>query len=127
LLLGFTFGGLLLAHKGVPIHPALWSLLPAHMEFLLIGWVVQLTMGVAFWVAPRFWKAPRRGNETGAYLALWLLNAGILLVAGAVLLSAFSPWDTWALLLGRVLEMLAAAAFATHLWQRIVGRNYQPG
>jgi hypothetical protein len=84
-------------------------------------------MGVAFWVAPRFWKTPRRGNETGAYVALWLLNAGILLVAGAVLLREIPPWDAWALLLGRVLEMSAAAAFAIHLWQRIVGRNYQPG
>ncbi len=41
LLLGFTFGALLLAHKGVPLHPALWSWLPAHIEFLLMGWIVQ--------------------------------------------------------------------------------------
>ena len=42
LLLGFTAGALLLAHKGQPLHPALWSLLPArtlsvHIEWLLIG------------------------------------------------------------------------------------------
>lgn len=127
LLLGFTFGGLLLAHKGVPIHSALWSLLPAHIEFLLIGWVVQLTMGVAFWIAPRFWKSPRRGNETGAYLAICLLNAGLLLVATSPLLREIPPADSWAMLLGRLAEASAAAAFAHHLWQRIVGRNYQPG
>jgi hypothetical protein len=124
LLLGFTFGGLLLAHKGVPIHPALWSLLPAHIEFLLVGWVVQLTMGVAFWVAPRFWQPPRRGNESGAHLAIWLLNAGLLLVAGSALFGGVAAG--WALLLGRGLEVAAAAAFAIHLWQRIVGRDFQP-
>ena len=54
LLVGFTVGAFLLAHKGVPLHPALWSLLPAHIEFLLMGCVVQLTMGVAFWILPRY-------------------------------------------------------------------------
>ena len=45
LILGFTFGGLLLTHKGIPLHPSLWAWLPAHIEFLLMGWIVQLTMG----------------------------------------------------------------------------------
>ncbi|WP_374686031.1 hypothetical protein, partial [Promineifilum sp.] len=81
LLLGFTLGALLLAHKGQPLHPALWGWLPAHIEWLLIGWVAQLTLGVAFWILPRFWKEPRRGNTTGAYVALVLLNAGIWLVS----------------------------------------------
>ena len=31
LLLGFTLGGLMLWNKGLPIHPVLWRLLPAHM------------------------------------------------------------------------------------------------
>jgi heme/copper-type cytochrome/quinol oxidase subunit 1 len=126
LLLGFTVGGLLLANKGVPFYPLLWLLLPAHIEFLLIGWIVQLTMGVAFWIAPRFWRAPRRGNERGAVVALWLLNMGILLVAGSTLLSRAAPGSEWSLALGRGLEVAAAAAFTIHLWQRIVGRNYQP-
>ena len=66
LLLGFTLGALILANKGMFLHPAIWGWLPAHIELLLVGWIVQLVMGVAFWIAPRFWKAPRRGNETGA-------------------------------------------------------------
>ena len=71
LLAGFTVGALLLANKGQPLHPALWSLLPAHIEWLLLGWVAQLTLGVAFWILPRFWKEPRRGNTTGAALAIF--------------------------------------------------------
>ena len=121
LLIGFTVGGLLLAHKGVYIHPVLWRWLPAHIEFVLMGWVTQLVMGVAFWIAPRFLKAPRRGNETGAKAAFVLLNLGVFLATTR----PFFGTPLWVLLLGRVLELLAVVAFGLHLWQRIVGRNFQ--
>ncbi len=119
LLLGFSLGGLLLAHKGVPLHPRLWSWLPAHIEFLLIGWTVQLTLGVAFWILPRFWRPPRRGNVTGAYLAFGLLNGGIWLVVAGTSLALPGPW----LILGRALELGAVVAFAHAAWPRIVGRD----
>ncbi|MEJ2750657.1 MAG: hypothetical protein P8183_22540 [Anaerolineae bacterium] len=45
LLLGFTVGGLLLANKGVPFYPALWGWLPAHIEFLLMGWIAGAAVG----------------------------------------------------------------------------------
>lgn len=119
LLLGFTFGALLLAHKGEPLHPALWNWLPAHIEWLLIGWVAQLTLGVAFWIMPRYWKEPRRGNATGAYVAIVLLNVGIWLATlGPVLW--LSPF---VLIAGRVLEVGAALAFAHAIFPRIVGRE----
>ena len=122
LLVGFTLGGLILAHKGVFIHPDLWRLLPAHIELLLMGWIVQLIMGMAFWIAPLFWKAPRRGNETGAQVALPLLNAGVWLI----MLHAFTGGGAWMVWAGRLLELTAVIAFSLHLWQRIVSRNFQP-
>ncbi len=119
LLLGFTFGALMLANKGLPIHPALWRLLPAHIELLLVGWTLQLALGVAFWILPRFWEGPPRGNENGAWIALFLLNAGVWLVA----LSAILGLPSWANLLGRAAELGAAIAFGLHIWPRIVPRN----
>jgi hypothetical protein len=119
LLLGFTVGALLLAHKGQPLHPALWRWLPAHIEWLLSGWVAQLTLGVAFWILPRFWKEPRRGNTTGAYAAIVLLNAGIWLATAGPALG----WPAWALAAGRLLQIGAAGAFAHAAWPRIVGRE----
>jgi hypothetical protein len=119
LLLGITFGALLLAHKGVPFLPALWRLLPAHVEFLLVGWTIQLALGVSFWILPRFWQPPRRGNERFAWLALILLNGGVWLVAVAALLSWPARW----LLVGRLLEAAAALAYALHLWPRVVSRE----
>ena len=35
-------------------------LLPLHIEFMLIGWSVQLAMGVAYWVLPRHKSEPAR-------------------------------------------------------------------
>jgi hypothetical protein len=118
LLLGFTFGALMLANKGVPLHPAFWRLLPAHIEFLLLGWTLQLALGVAFWILPRFWDGPPRGNEAGARLAFVLLNLGVWLVALGALLAAPAA----VAFLGRTAELAAVVAFGFHVWPRIIPR-----
>lgn len=119
LLLGFSFGALLLAHKGVPYAPWLWGWRPAHIEFLLWGWIVQLTMGMAFWILPRFWHKPRRPRARDAHIAFVLLNAGIwLVVAGTTFRAGYG-----AILAGRVVELGAVLFFARHAWGRIVSRE----
>jgi hypothetical protein len=119
LLLGFTFGALLLAHKGVPLHPALWGWLPTHIEFLLIGWIVQLSMGVAFWILPRYWQKPRRPKEGYARAAYLLLNLGIWLVVAGTTFRA----GHWVLFTGRLGEVGAVVFFVLHFWRRIVSRE----
>jgi hypothetical protein len=114
LALGFALGALLLMHRGWPLHPVVPSLLPVHAEFLLFGWIVQLALGVAFWILPRFRSGPERGNETPAKVAYVALNLGVLMVGCAGLVGAPS-----AALLGRAAEMLAAAAFGYHAWPRL--------
>jgi hypothetical protein len=119
LMLGVTVGALLLTHKGIPLHPALWRWLPAHMEFLLVGWIVQLAMGVAFWVLPRYWQPPRRPREGHVRVAFALLNLGIWLVVAGTALQA----GAWALFAGRLAETGAILLFARHAWKRIVSRH----
>ncbi len=119
LALGFTFGALMLANKGLTFYPLLWRLLSAHIELMLIGWTLQLALGMAFWMLPRFWEGPPRGNESGAWLAYLLLNLGVWLVVVRAVLS----WPTWLLVVGRVSEAGAAVAFGLHIWQRIVPRQ----
>ena len=107
---GFAIGALLLAAKGFPLGFDPWSLRPVHIEMLLVGWMIQLVMGVAVWIFPRFvlHRAPRRSAVT-AWLAFALLNAGVLRVSlGGSLLAA-----------GRVTEIGAAASFVAHLWGRV--------
>lgn len=115
-LTGFTFGALLLANKGRPFSPQIWGLLPPHIEFLLIGWAVQLALGVAFWILPRY-PGGSRGNERLAGSALLLLNIGILLVAA----QSFAAQESTPVLLitGRLCEALSGVLFILHAWGRI--------
>ena len=66
---GFLIGALMLTQKGLPFDPALLRMLPMHIEFVLIGWTLQLAMGIAFWILPRFSREPRYGNQTFGWLA----------------------------------------------------------
>lgn len=137
LALGFTVGALLLVHKGVPLHPFIWRLLPLHIELVLFGWTAQMAMGVAFWILPKFgggtsrgnpvshtpWGvrgAPRRrsatrGNERAAWLAVGLLNVGVWLVG----LTPLFELPTGVALVGRICEAVASIAFAMHAWPRV--------
>lgn len=117
LALGFTFGGLLLWNKGMPIDPRIWSLLPAHIETVLFGWTVLLVMGVAFWIMPRFSSPPVRGNEGLAWWAYVLINVGIF----ALIAASFNPHWLWLSLLGRTAEAAGSLAFVAHAWPRIKG------
>lgn len=115
LMLGFSLGGLLLANKGIPLHPTLWLLLPAHQEFLLMGWMFHLALGVAFWILPRFSQEPKRGNTRLAWAAWIFLNFGIW----AISLSPVAPGWEWLPLVGRLLQLSGGLAFALHAWPRV--------
>lgn len=110
---GFTLGALMLANKGVPLDPAFWRLLPVHIEILLVGWLAQFAMGVAFWILPRFHAS--RGDVRPAWVAFALLNAGLLLAIMATLVGA----PSWIGLAGRLAEVAAVAAFALNAWPRV--------
>lgn len=114
LLLGFALGGLLLANKGFMLSSAIWMLLPLHIEFDLMGWLVQLILGAAFWILPRFSKEPPRGNESLSWTAFFLLSIGILLVA----IDGITDIQ-WLIVMGRAMEMLAWILFAFGNWRRI--------
>lgn len=116
LLLGFTLGALLLGERGLGVMPGLWRLRPAHVEFLLFGWTVQLVMGVAVWILPRFGVRRSPGLLAAtAWSAFALLNPGVLLAGLGPLVPAATPL----VLAGRWLEIGAAVAFATHVWARV--------
>lgn len=114
MLSGFTSGAILLANKGVPFVPLAWNLLPGHIDMLLFGFVIQLAIGMGYWILPRY-RSGSRGNETGVWIALAMLNLGIGL-------AAFTGWfnlPVEGLALGRLFEGTAAALFAIQAWRRI--------
>jgi hypothetical protein len=114
LMAGFTLGSLLLAHKGVPYSPFLWRLLPAHIEFLVMGWIINLVFGVAYWILPRF-PGSGRGNPILPAAGVVLLNVGILITA------AYGTWggSEWLLFLGRLCELVGVVLFALQAWRRV--------
>jgi hypothetical protein len=122
LLAGFTIGALLLAGKAIALPPGLWRWLPVHFELLLVGWLVQLVMGVAYWIFPRFGLTPAaRGREELAWLAFFLLNGGVCLVSVGLL----SDRQVFAVV-GRAAEVLAAATMALNVWARTRASGISP-
>lgn len=114
LTIGFLAGAILLANQGWLLGIWVVRLRPIHVEFLLVGWMVQLALGVAFWILPRFRTGAERGREAYVWLSYCLLNAGVVTAAigQAVGLPLMVP-------LGRSAEVLAAATFSVHAWPRV--------
>ena len=115
LAVGFLVGAVLLINRDVSLGAPVTRLLPIHIESLLMGWMVQLSFGVAFWILPRFRSGPERGREGVAWLSYGLLNLGVMA-------SAFGPMlglPPAVPLLGHTAQALAAGAFALHAWPRI--------
>lgn len=109
---GATMGTLLLLAKAGFADPGAWRLLGGHREVLLVGWLVQLAGGVAWWILPR--RGGSRGPAALPAAACALLNAGVVCVA---LAGAVGPPALAAA--GRGAELAAVALLAGALWPRV--------
>lgn len=116
LLLGMGMGAVMLIHKAYPLHPAIWQLLPFHIEVTIFGWIIQFTLGTGYWMLPRFLTGPQRGPRWAANALIIMLNTGIILT----MLDDVSDIELPVQLLGRCLELLAVIIFISLHWRRIV-------
>jgi hypothetical protein len=112
---GAAMGALLLSAKAVPMPAWVFRLFPLHAETLLIGWMVQFTMGVAWWILPKYPHLPERGPAGPIWAAWLLLNGGVLLAGFGRAIGA----PDMTVLVGRSVELLAAVAFAAAAWPRV--------
>ena len=112
---GAVVGALLLASKAVPLPADVFRLFHLHSEAVLVGWTVQLAMGVAWWILPKYPRLPERGPAAPLWVAWLLLNGGVLLAGVGRSVGASSG----VVMSGRVAELLAALAFAAAAWPRI--------
>ena len=126
LALGYTFGGLVLFAKGVPLLPGLWLLRSAHIHVLLVGWTVQLACGVAFWILPRL-GAGGRGDERPVWGCYATINSGVSLAVLHSLLAGTASWSRWLLLPIGALYLATAILFLRHAWPRIRPFGVLPG
>ncbi len=114
LAVGFTLGALLLVNEGLNFYPPIWKLLPIHIEMLLLGWFVQLAVGMAYWILPRVSGQSPRGNVKLAWISFWMINLGI----GLVILNTILPIPIL-VFVGRLAELAGVLAFVSASWKRI--------
>ena len=121
LALGMLPGGLILLQKGTGWFPVLWVLLPAHTYLVLIGGLSQCTLGVCYWIFPRFDGGASRGNTALAWCSYIMLNAALGLVVLHPLLQGLYGDDVAhvAFASAGILQGLAALTFVWHIWPRI--------
>ncbi|MCC6485167.1 MAG: hypothetical protein IT209_10010 [Armatimonadetes bacterium] len=118
LCLGFLIGGALLWSRAIGHTGVIWRLLPVHVAWLLFGWMMQLAMGVAYWIMPKS-AAPETAERPLTELA-WASYASLNLSLLVLALSAAEGHFFGALrpasgaLLG-----LSVLFYAAHLWPRI--------
>lgn len=131
LALGAVLGALLLINRWLPLGAAIPYLRVAHVHLLLVGWLSQLIVGVAWWLfpplAPAAGDRPARQGQAlrGSEPLLWatyvLLNAAVVLRAVADPLYSVTraaPWGGLVALSGLCLA-LAALLFVANLWGRV--------
>jgi hypothetical protein len=116
-LLGFILGGLILASKGGAVSPLAWAWLPAHHMLLINGWMVQLAMGVAYWIFPRILLS-ERGRPWAAWAAFAVLQIGLALTVLS-LLQVWWPPASQLLAPGVALHAVAVLLYVVHLWPRV--------
>jgi hypothetical protein len=122
LAVGVALGGLILIAKGLPVTFGwAWLLLPAHIQLLAGGWLIQLTLGVAYWILPRLNGAGARGRDVWAWTCFWGLNGSVLVAALLLLVRPFinAWWLTTVLVFAAIAQVVALGTFAFHIWPRL--------
>lgn len=114
LLVAVLLGAVILVHKAVPVHPAVWGLLPVHYEMAIWGWLVQFVMGTAYWMFPRYLEDKGRGSPGKAWSVVVVMNMGLCLLLASVVAGGFLA------IAGRVLLAAGTLLFAGLMWNRVV-------
>ena len=132
--LGAVLGTLLLVNRWVFLGTAIGSLRVSHVQFLVVGWLTQLIIGVGWWLFPPLAIGLRpgspkpvrrgqaqRGNESLVWATFITLNAGILLR------SVFAPLYSWTDIglfnalagISGLFLLTAAITFVANTWGRV--------
>ena len=122
LVVGFTIGGLILSAKVGVVDARVWVWLLPHADMLVVGWLIQLAMGMAYWILPRIREAGR-GRVALAWAAFTLLNSGLVVGAGTALLAYWFPVGDWmprVFSIGLLVQAVAICTFVIYAWPRVL-------
>ncbi len=95
----------------------LQNMTPTYLHMLVVGWITQLIIGVAYWMFPKFSKETPRGDERVGWAIFILLNIGLpLRIIG-------EPFNIgWMLPISAVLQLFAIWMFIIVIWPRVKER-----
>lgn len=114
LVIGGSVGGILLVSKAFGVWPWIWYWRTAHIHAMLVGWLLNLIFGVAFWILPRLDANGWRGSPWLVWSASALLHIALAVLVWA----SIWPWSA-AIFIASGLECAAAIAMAWHCWPRL--------
>lgn len=117
LWLGFGFAMAVMIWKGQPqrVSADIGGWILVHVNLLLVGWMVQLALGVAYWIFPRLAQSVNQRGRVGfASAAFGLLNGGVW----AYTLGVVGQWG-WLQVAAVLAQLLALVAYAYHIAPRI--------
>jgi hypothetical protein len=120
----FLLGALMMLDRWLGFSQWLKTVYLSQLHLLVVGWITQLAIGVAYWIFPRFLKDqdPRpRGSDKLAWGVLICLNVGLLLrfLFEPFQLLGGQPWVTPLVALSGVLQAVAALGFGLLIWGRV--------
>jgi hypothetical protein len=120
----FLLGALMMLDRWLGFSRWLKVVYLSQLHLLVVGWITQLALGVAYWMFPRFLKtqaARPRGSDRLAWFVIACLNIGLLLrfVFEPFYFMAPRSWLAGVLALSGLLQAAAAVGFAVLIWGRI--------
>lgn len=134
LCLGAILGAIMFISRWIPLGAWVSYIRVSHTQMLIVGWLTQLILGVAWWLFPPLKiglrsDAPlplrrgqtQRGSEPLFWITFGLLNAGVLIQSVVQPLYTWSRFDLFRVLTGisGILLFLAALAFVANMWGRV--------
>jgi heme/copper-type cytochrome/quinol oxidase subunit 1 len=100
----------------VPLLRVLW---PTYLHLLVVGWLTQLILGVAFWLFPKYSSAKPRGSERLGWTSFVLINLGLLLRLWGEPLALLGGSAAGVLVASAIAQLLAGWAFVANTWPRV--------
>lgn len=118
LLTGAVIGTAMLIQKAFPYNGAVWNLRPVHIQLMIWGFIIQFTLGTAYYILPRYVIGSNRGHPFLSWSIVVCLNMGILLNITA----AFFPVELFEFI-GLCFQIIAVACFVWLHWGRATSYN----
>lgn len=123
-IIGLFAGVLTAAQPVLKLPSALGAIYPVYIHLLMVGWVMQLIIGVVYWMFPKYSKEQPRRSEKLGWAVFALLNTGLIMRAIGEPLNTLRP-DLhlgWVLAISAVLQLLAGWCFVINTWSRVKER-----